>query len=290
MSSRLFYRGKKTHYRLHGIIDACFVVSVDRGKNRFYVAFDSIDDFEEWYVKLSPEERTINEVIKSDMRKLVIDIDSGPNDPLVMYDGLKHIPSRIRDVFGLLEIGVPEVILYRMTDGKGLCDVSYHAVVHNFAFSASTCMGLSMILSSGQPWFINVDLGVYKNIQCMRIAGSTKYKQKRWKWAVSGGEVEFRRGLLSNLEGTVESNFTCALRREIGHVCMSVPNVDLKQFKIVRPHLPGKAVMGLATFIRLQRIRPGYCPQCNRVHDRENAAVIHGKFVCWRSIGQRNVL
>ena len=263
------------------IVDACFIVSVDRGQSKFYIPFDSVDDFEKWYVGLSPTERTINEVIRSDMRKLVLDIDSDTDDLLTMYDASQHIPSRIRNIFEMLDIGVPEIILYRMTDGKELCDVSYHVVVHNFVFTASTCLGLSMILSSGQPWCKNVDLGVYKKVQCMRIAGSTKYKQNRWKWAVSGGDVEFRRGLISNLEGTIESSFTCALRVNAQpQFSRSIPDVDMTQFKVLR----------MAAFTRLQRIRPGYCPQCDRKHDRENAAVIHGKFVCWRSIWQRNVL
>jgi hypothetical protein len=55
--------------------------------------------------------------------------------------------------------------------------------------------------------------------------------------------------------------------------------VDMSQFKPGQPNTYGT--------LPLYRIKPGYCPECNRVHDKENAAIryVAGKpvFVCWRA-------
>lgn len=276
----LFFKGRKIYYRLNKV-PGVFVVSVDRGIQRFYLGFSSLDEFERWYVKLPPDERTINEVIRSNTRKLVLDIDGEQNSLLHMFDFERHIRSRIHNVFMTLDIGIPEVILYRMTDGQGeWCTkkISYHVVVSNFAFSAHTCLGLCLILSLGQAWGKHVDTGVYKGIQCMRIAGSTKYGERRWKWALQGAETEFRRGLLSCLEGTVLSDVTCNLKyHKIATDFVSPKHVDMSQFRAVRRE----------NIVSLYRIRPGFCPKCKRIHDKENAMIRclpngSSVFVCWR--------
>lgn len=263
-----------------------FVVSVDRGTQRFYLGFASLDDFEKWYVKLPPDERTINEVITSDVRKLVLDIDGEQDSVLHMFDFQRHINTRINDVFAALDIGIPNILLYRMTDGKGeWCTkkISYHVVVSNFAFSAYTCLGLCMILSANQAWSKYVDTGVYKKTQCIRIAGSTKYGEQRWKWVVQGADTEFRRGMLSCLEGTVLSDVTCKVTSSYSTARLQMDYilpeyVDMSQFRAVKTH---------KNTVCLYRIKPGYCPKCRRTHDKENAAIRYlpngcPVFVCWR--------
>ena len=39
------------------------MLSVNRGKNRVLLRFDSLEDFEPWYIKLSPCMMTISEVV-----------------------------------------------------------------------------------------------------------------------------------------------------------------------------------------------------------------------------------
>ena len=277
----MFYRGSRIRHRLADVPEKRFVVSVDRGRTRFFLNFQSADDFLAWYVRVPAEERTVNEVVLSDFRKLFIDIDVDLHDDLLsMFDFERHVDSRIREVFCQLEIGDPDVIMYRMTDERGEpCDgkLSYHAVVSNFSFSARTCMGLCMIISSGQVWQACADTGVYKTVQCVRIEGSTKHGERRWKWAASN--ADFKSGLVSHLAGTTESDFTCAVNRTYGFLTLPAHAViDTSQFKTARSQC--------GTYVRLQRIKPGYCPQCDRVHDRENAVVryVDGapSFMCWR--------
>lgn len=282
-----FYKKQKIYHHLNQIFNKAFVVSVDQGVHRFFLNFPSIYNFENWYVKLLPDERTINEVVTTDIRKLVIDIDGDPNndDLLHLFDFERHIRSRIHDVFMTLDIGTPDVILYSMKNSSGnWCTnkLSYHAVVSNYAFSARTCLGLSMIISSGQAWVNNVDAGVYKSVQCIRMAGSTKFGEQRWKWTIQGANTQFRRGVVSCLEGTVLSDVTCNLVT-IGDVHTGVElrsGIDFTQFKIDRTTRFGT---------RLDRIKPGYCHQCNRKHDNENAVIKHlpdGRhvFMCWRFV------
>lgn len=184
--SQLFYAGVRAHTRLAYVQPGRLVLSVDRGKSRAFLRFDSFEDFECWYAKLSPSMRTISEVVTADMRKLVLDIDSpkGPAfDRLLMYDFEKHITSRIHEVFFLLDIGAPDVAVYSMCSAEKL---SYHAVVSNFTFSAQTCLGLCSIISLGQAWECCADMGVYKGVQFIRIEGSTKYGERRWKRRLAG--------------------------------------------------------------------------------------------------------
>lgn len=283
MSSRLFYRGARIRHRLGDVPDKRFVVSVDRGASRFFLNFQSADDFESWYVRVPAEERTMNEVVMSDLRKLFIDIDVDQDDSLMpMFDFERHVDSRIREVFCHLDIGSPDVIMYRMTDERGeTCEgkMSYHAVVSNFSFTARTCMGLCMIISSGQIWEACADTGVYKTVQCVRIEGSTKHGERRWKWAAS--DADFKNGLVSQLAGTTESDIACVVDHSLPNFRITLDShtdIDTSQFRTVRSQC--------GTYVRLHRIKPGYCIQCDRIHDRENAAIMYingtPTFMCWR--------
>jgi len=277
----MFYRGARIRHRLADVPKKQFVVNVDRGATRFFLNFQSAEDFELWYVRIPAEERTVNEVVLYDFRKLFIDIDVDRHDDLLpMFDFERHVDSRIREVFCQLDIGDPDVVMYRMTNERGEpCDekLSYHAVVSNFSFSARTCLGLCMIISSGQVWEACADTGVYKTVQCVRIEGSTKHGERRWKWATS--TADFESGLVSHLAGTTESGFTCDVNRAPGlRIIPAHAAIDTSQFRAARSRC--------GTYVRLQRIKPGHCPQCDRVHDRENAVLRYvggvPSFMCWR--------
>ena len=295
----MFYKGMRMHYRIpiarthsdttcascpSSVRVTSFIVSVDRGNRRFFLEFSSSDEFEQWYTKLAPEEKTMNEVIVSDARKLIIDIDD-PEDYklaniLSFYDFEVHLTSRIQDVFMALGIGNPQIIIYDMCDDY---KISYHAVITNFIFSASTCKGLCMIIASGQIWDKCVDVGVYKTVQSVRVEGSTKYGEHRCKNRANNHHLPFASGLLSDTNKTTKSHITCKINRHFNtysekEKCCFQGNIDLSQFKV------GKLNNNL---LPLYRIKPGFCIQCNRIHDRENAAIKYGYngipfYICWR--------
>ena len=286
MSDYMFYKGIKIHYKLP-TGTGTFKVSVDRGNRRFFLEFASSDEFEQWYMTLAPEEKTINEVIVSDARKLIIDIDD-PEDyelanKLLFYDFKRHLIFRIKEVFMIMGIGNPHIIIYDMCDDF---KISYHAIVTNFTFSAMTCKGLCMIIASDQIWDKCVDVGVYKSVQSVRVEGSTKHGEHRWKRRTNNHHLPFASGLLSNNNNTTKSYIKCNIfshtrTHQDMSECVKLLNrvsVDFSQFK------RGKLKNNI---LPLYRIKPGFCTQCNRIHNRENAAIKYGYngtpvYICWR--------
>ena len=291
--SKLFYAGAKVYRRISHIKEQGLlpkspqkglVFSIDSGTSRSFVCFDSFENFESWYQGLDSSKRTLSEVITSDTRKLIIDIDSPDGimlDKLLMFDFERHVTSRIHDVFFSLDIGRPDVILYSMcSDDK----VSYHVVVSNFMFSAHTCLGLCIIVSSGQIWEGCVDKSVYKTMQFMRIEKSTKFGEYRWKERLTGHfrRGSLREGLLSDPVGTRVSGFATSIYSRPKE-CFLIDNISLStyirsQFKIGKQNKNG--------IVSLCRTKSGFCVQCKRTHDRENAFIRYYAgdpvFTCWR--------
>ena len=281
--SQLFYAGIRIYRRL-AHAGKGLVLSVDRGNNRVFLRFDGFEDFEPWYTKLSPSMRTISEVVTVDMRKLVIDIDSPRGlafDKLLMYDFEKHVTSRIHEVFFLLDIGVPDVIMYSMCSAEKL---SYHAVVSNFLFSAQTCLGLCSIISFGQAWECCVDKGVYKGVQFIRVEKSTKHGERRWKERLAE-PGPLRQGILSDPMGTTASGLRAvSLSCASGHMANAVYGAELRSYICSQFRVGRQACNGV---VPLYRTRPGFCIQCNRVHNRDNAFIrckppMNPAFMCWR--------
>jgi hypothetical protein len=136
---------------------------------------------------------------------------------------------------------------------------------------------------------------VYKSVQSIRIEGSTKFGEKRWKHVCGNEATKFalctdigyalERGLVSYTKGITRSTFKCNhVIRLFNNVLLSkeqernpLDGVDMSQFMVA------KKSRGIVSF---NRTRLGYCHQCNRMHDRENAAIkyVMGRptFVCWR--------
>jgi len=279
--SRLFYAGARVYGRLEHCANRGHVFCIDGGQSRSFVRFDSFEEFELWYTKLAPNMRTLSEVVTSDMRKLVLDIDSPEEsmlEKLFMYDFEKHVTSRIHEVFFMLDIGAPDVAFYSMcSDNK----ISYHVVITNFLFSAQTCLGLCAAISSGQLWEPCVDMGVYKRVQSIRIEHSTKHGEQRWKQRL-GRQGPLRQGILSDTVGTSVTGMCAVVRscmlRSVPFSIRGFEHINT-QFRVGKPRAGG--------IVPLYRTRPGFCFQCNRRHDRENAFIRYTEagvpvFTCWR--------
>ena len=174
----MFYNNKRMFYRMRDIRREDICIQIERGNKRYYTGFETAEILEQWYRQLGDEERTCHEVVAGERRKLVIDIDGEEDETYAFYDFARHIYSRIWQVFVDLEIGAPDVLFYSMCSESR---ISYHAVVANMAFSSDTCRALCAMISHGQVWQNLVDFAVYKRVQHMRIEGSTKYGQRRWK-------------------------------------------------------------------------------------------------------------
>lgn len=306
----MFYNNKRLFYRMRDIrqsvnASTCaqgenICIQIERNNKRYYTSFESVDSLEQWYRQLSDEERTCHEVVTGERRKLVIDIDGEEDGSFEFYDFAKHIVSRIQCVFLDMEIGVlqtKDVLVYNMCSEY---KISYHIIVANMTFSADTCKGLCAIISHGQVWETLVDHAVYKRVQHIRIEGSTKYGQRRWKNIYEDDEQTCRNGsivsknfnksLLSNVCGVMHSNVEYTIKFSVQHITqfLTMHNEILRNFKVRR-------ISGNRVF--LDRIRPSMCIKCDRVHMRENAMIClkvrkggashlrdsEYNLVCWRS-------
>jgi len=317
----MFYNNKRLFYRMCEIkrsvselsLDIC--IQIERGNKRYYTSFESADSLKRWYMQLSDEERTCHEVIAGERRKLVIDIDGEEDGSYDFYDFARHIVSRIQCVFLDMEIGVlqtKDVLVYNMCSES---KISYHVIVTNMTFSADTCRGLCAIISHGQVWESLVDNAVYKRVQHIRIEGSTKYGQRRWKNIIYNNIIynniiynniederkccnesivseNFHKSLLSNVYGVMHSSVEAIVVQQfsVKKISYNFPMTQvltkhseiLKNFKVRR-------VSGNRVF--LDRIRPSMCIKCDRVHMRENAMICLNAnanasseytMVCWR--------
>ena len=281
----MFYKKCRVYPNLNSIVgitenkSTTFIVQIDRGPiGRCFATFQSVEHFERWYATLDAHDRTINEVIMSNDRKLVLDIDS-PQDQNIdfywhMYNFEMHIRSRIRYVFSMLDIAGPDIIVYDICDDNKL---SYHIVVCNLVFSATTCHALCCLISYGQIWEPLVDKAVYKRVQNLRIEGSTKYGQSRWKRATTPAPLH--KGLLSVTSGLSDAHISCIIQHPIDFPAIELPKINQSDFRIRKRR---------GNTIFLDRIRPGMCVQCNRMHTRENAFITYFNnkqtFMCWRYI------
>ena len=306
----MFYNNKRLFYRMCEIkrsvselsLDIC--IQIERGNKRYYTSFESADSLKRWYMQLSDEERTCHEVIAGERRKLVIDIDGEEDGSYDFYDFARHIVSRIQCVFLDMEIGVlqtKDVLVYNMCSES---KISYHVIVTNMTFSADTCRGLCAIISHGQVWESLVDNAVYKRVQHIRIEGSTKYGQRRWKNIIYNNiederkccnesivSENFHKSLLSNVYGVMHSSVEAVNKIPYNFPMTQVLTKHSEILKNLSSSLDSfkvRRVSGNRVF--LDRIRPSMCINCDRVHMRENAMICLNAnaseytMVCWRKI------
>lgn len=270
----MFFKTKIQYYSLKDVPTTGYTFCIDKGTNRSFINFDDIYDFQNWYRKIPPFQRTLNEVITVDKRKFVLDLDIDDKenlDILFIYDFERHVSRKITEIFYNLDIGLPNIITYNMSNND---KISYHFVISNFIFDVQTCLGLAIILSKSELWGKYIDIGVYKNVQCIRLEYSTKFGQKRWKIRSKSCTGRFVDGMISYYDNATESNFNSQIISRF----KSCINFNINNF--INDQFKPRQQKGNTIF--LKRIKPGYCYQCKRTHDKENAILRNNVFICWR--------
>ena len=272
----LFYK-HIVYTRLYHVISRNVILQIDRGNKRYFTGFNSMNNFIYWYSTVPIKDKTLNEVIVSDMRKFVIDIDN-PEDPklikmLMFYDIKKHVTSRIKYVLQNFNI-TPEILVYNMSTDNY---ISYHFIVSNIAFNRKTCYGLCELICKGQIWESLVDKCVYKRIQTMRIEGSTKYGQNRHK-----AFININQSFLSNIFSVQHSKLDIKITENRERINKAD---SLLVYKDIANNFKVRKIQNNS--LLLNRTKPAYCVQCKRVHTRENAIILninssHPIFICWR--------
>lgn len=279
------YYNKTVYRNLNSIKSSNgIVIQIELKKYRVYTHFLFLHHFEIWYKQLPYDKRTCHEVILTDRRKFILDIDHSNDEYyFYMYDFKRHITSRIMYVFNELDLCKPHIFFYSMCKDE---IISYHVVVTNMTFSAQTCLGLCLLICHEQIWNDLVDKSVYKRTQHIRLEGSTKYNQYRWKTLIGLDTPSiskyFQQSILSNINNVKHSdiNITCS---KIYQISSNFINTDID---INNLQLNFKVRNIINNCIYLNRIRPSFCVQCNRIHLRENAFLRYINnslvFYCWR--------
>jgi len=234
-----------------------FVVQHSSSNGRSYIKFDSCDSFFSWYQSIPKDKRTFFEVIREGWQKFRVDIDE-------RVENIDLISDRIKIILKMYGIKLPKIIVFDI-------ETSYHLVLSNYVLSQYHCKMLAGVISK----VVNIDMGVYSKLQHFRIEGNTKYGQRRWK--------ERTREPL-NLENFHEGVITS--RRNTRIVQIFIPmeiNVQVKGINVGENIPRGfKIRKTVHNMVILDRVRPTYCNQCRRVHNKENGYMIDKKFFCWR--------
>lgn len=250
----------------------------------FYLVCDTVEEFYKHYSRKEPHSRMYNEVIKG-TQKFKLDIDGR-----IDANTMKYVLKTIRKLFRkLTKKCKPEIFVYDIS-------TSHHIIVTNICFqSASSCEMLANAIfekvSKKFPIAASlIDVGVYKRIQMFRIEGSTKYKQRRWKYledekTLSPLEV-FKKGIVTFVDDCylIDADKVVDVMLEMD-VYKPNDNWKMDMPKSFEKRIPTgfivRKVKGSLTI--LDRIASSYCSVCNTVHDRENAYMVGGKFFCFRN-------
>lgn len=256
----------------------------------FYLACDTIDEFYKYYSKKNPSSRIFYEVIndKFSSQKFKLDIDGR-----IGTIEMEYVLRTVRKTFRKLTKAVkPEVLEYDIS-------TSHHIIVANVCFaSAASCEMIANIVCEkvARKYPIVaclIDTGVYKRVQMFRIEGSTKYKQRRWKYLSGTKELSplniFKKGIVTYTEDCylIDDERVIDIASDIG-----VYQLDTREqfeyakkepMKIPREFVLRKIVDKL---IVLDRVESSYCETCKRVHDRDNAYILGDKLFCLRNHSQ----
>lgn len=248
-----YFYGKQKHYRLSDLKQDTFAIAVF-SENVFFLEFSSLSSMYHWYRSV-PDKRC-HEIIRSESRKLVLDIDGDCS--------IDMITKCLENFFG----GDADIILYQ---SHGPIKTSWHVVVANYYFeNYNYCKYVASCMPSK-----NIDLAVYSSTQFLRMEGSHK-----------NGRVKMRTGYhgLSPLSKFKEGIISCtddATKMVIKIPKPAVSNASAEEVDYDKTAFKVRSQNGHVIF--LDRIRPSYCAICKRVHDSENMAIINGKLVCWRN-------
>lgn len=275
-------RRKEVAYRSKGISEK--YVFQKSSIDIFYLVCNSIEEFYAYYSAKRSHSRMYNEVINDEFgpRKFVLDIDGR-----IKENEMKYVLSTIKKFFCKLTNRKPDILLYDIS-------TSHHIVVNNLCFNASSSEIIAGVISEKVSERYStvaslMDLGVYKKVQMFRIEGSTKYKQRRWKYLNGTNELssmdDFKRGLISYTEDCyyIDSDRVVDLSIDLGvYQLVNREDIPKKRSAIIPDGFVIRKTMG--NLVVLDRVSPSYCEICKRIHDHDGAYIAHGKFYCRRAI------
>lgn len=246
-----------------------------------YLVCDTIEEFYKYYSDKRPCSRMYNEVINDNWRKQKFKLDI---DGRIGSMEMEHVLRTIRKIFRKLTKIRPDILVYDIS-------TSYHIIVTNICFPSSMCceMVANAIAEKLSTVSSLIDLGVYKKLQMFRIEGSTKYKQRRWKYVDGSKELSdldiFKKGIITYTNDchVIDEDRVVDIMLDM-HIY--APETQHKVPVSNRMYIPKeftirKTINGL---IVLDRIQPSFCEVCKRIHDNENAYMVGRKLHCRRTL------
>jgi hypothetical protein len=246
----------RTYYTLNETPVNKFVVCY-MGSKIQYFSFDSPNDFFNFYRSVK-EKRHFYEVIRNNIRKLIIDIDV-----FITVDDVFKLAKKLANYL-CTDVAVFDSSLESKT--------SYHLIALSKYFSIEQCKAIVNIIDENSV----CDKNIYKSTQLIRIEGSTKYNQKRYKYLYGKNSMSKypERYLLYC------KNFQLPAQYINKEVIIPCPVKIPEEYKI------GKRKNDY--LYHLKRIKSGYCNICERIHDNENAYIYwknnQWNFGCFRYI------
>lgn len=227
------------------------------GEQRYFQVFEDPKKFISFYRTVPKSLRCYYEVIRGNIRKLIIDIDV-----VITEDEILELRHDLQVIIYAYREQLTFPIVFKSTGQK----ISYHLVVPDIEFTIEECKHIISLLDPEEKY---CDRSVYKPTQLFRIEGSTKFGQSRYKYvlykdALSQDDQDILAGFAyvkTNANVITSTSYT--FRNTPVYSSLSIDN----QFKIrkqVSPYL-----------ISLSRTSPGYCPICKRVHEHENAYLVY---------------
>lgn len=216
---------------------------------KFYHSFVDATTLYYWYQR-TPR-RDYHEVIRRHVpRKFFLDLDDEPN--------IDRIVQCTESIFG-----PGSVLLFETSPQR------YHIVVKGFHTTSPHTWRIVAQHIEHMTKTSSIDMASYAEVKSMRLEGSRKgiYTKR----SLSGSS--FLDGLITHIPDDSEE-IPPIPPPERPSLPSTLPStVDTLAFQT-------RNVSGNTVF--LDRIRPSHCPQCQRTHYKENAAIINGRFVCWR--------
>jgi hypothetical protein len=250
----------------------------------FYLVCDTIDEFYAYYSAKRPCSRMYNEVINDGFsaQKFKLDIDGriGANE-------MKYVLKVMRRIFRKLTRVKPEILVYDIS-------TSHHIIVANICFPSAACCEMlanaicEKVFKRYPTESSLIDTTVYKKVQMFRIEGSTKYGQRRWKYATGFKELSsleiFKKGIVSYVDECYHVE-----KDRVIDVMLDTDVYQPIEHEFKRKN--GAKVIPRGFVVRkkmddlivLDRITSSFCDICKRVHDSENAYIIGSTFFCRRA-------
>jgi hypothetical protein len=251
------------HYNIKNIPKNKFVVFY-MGEKKIFYEFDNVELFINFYIPF--KHKHFYEVIREEYRKIIIDIDI----PLSI-DVINNIANYVKDLIFYCSGIICEPVLFSTSINK------YHIVIPNFYFHVSIS---KYIVNCIDPYNNFIDKCIYKNVQFIRLEGSSKFEKNycKYVYGTSAISVKFINHLISTGPGIlVNGQIKTRIYKGINNN-QNIYNIP--------PHF--RIRYQYKTYILLDRLFPAYCKICKRQHDKENAYMIYNdnngwNMYCFRS-------